>query len=157
MLSLNKKKKKKTNRYCDTEKGKEKIKNLQSSGESCDQTFVPEILRYGDRDQLLGSPPTMSAHSTTKPSPPPPYLEVHHMTHLPAATAARSDHNNNNGECGGRLSQAHDPVEMKINDIVGNTISGILYKWVNYGKGWRPQCFVLQDGVLSYFKIHGPR
>ena len=35
----------------------------------------------------------------------------------------------------------------KINGIVGNAISGILYKWVNYGKGWRPRCFVLQDGV----------
>ncbi|KAL3504096.1 hypothetical protein ACH5RR_033937 [Cinchona calisaya] len=44
----------------------------------------------------------------------------------------------------------------KINDIVGNGISGILYKWVNYGKGWRPRWFVLQDGVLSYYKIHGP-
>ena len=43
----------------------------------------------------------------------------------------------------------------KINDIVGNAISGILYKWVNYGKGWRPRWFFLQDGVLSYFKIHG--
>ena len=71
--------------------------------------------------------------------------------------AARSDHNNNNnGECGGRLSQARDPVEMKINDIVGNGIFGILYKWVNYGKGRRLRWFVLQDGVLSYFKIHGP-
>ncbi|XP_059630319.1 oxysterol-binding protein-related protein 1C [Cornus florida] len=35
-------------------------------------------------------------------------------------------------------------------------VSGILYKWVNYGKGWRPRWFVLQDGVLSYYKIHGP-
>ncbi|KAL0006950.1 hypothetical protein SO802_008452 [Lithocarpus litseifolius] len=69
--------------------------------------------------------------------------------------AARSDHNNN-GECGVRLSHAREPVGMKINDIVGNGISGILYKWVNYGKGWRPRWFVLQDGVLSYFKIHGP-
>ncbi|KAM3730993.1 hypothetical protein ACB098_12G128700 [Castanea mollissima] len=100
---------------------------------------------------------TVSDHSTTKPSPPPPYLEVHHMAHLPAAGAARSDHNNNhNGECGGRPSQAREPVEMKINDIVGNGVSGILYKWVNYGKGWRPRWFVLQDGVLSYYKIHGP-
>ncbi|XP_021900623.1 oxysterol-binding protein-related protein 1C isoform X2 [Carica papaya] len=48
------------------------------------------------------------------------------------------------------------PVDVKINDIVGNGISGILYKWVNYGKGWRPRWFVLQDGVLSYYKIHGP-
>ena len=86
--------------------------------------FVPEVLIYGDRDRPLGLPPTMSDHSTTKPSPPLPYLEVHHIVHLPATAAARSDHNN--GECGGRLSQAHDPVEMKINDIVGNAISGIL-------------------------------
>ncbi|XAR55600.1 hypothetical protein NMG60_11035716 [Bertholletia excelsa] len=49
-----------------------------------------------------------------------------------------------------------DQREVKINDIVGNGISGILYKWVNYGKGWRPRWFVLQDGVLSYYKIHGP-
>ncbi|XP_052201872.1 oxysterol-binding protein-related protein 1C-like isoform X2 [Diospyros lotus] len=49
-----------------------------------------------------------------------------------------------------------DQREVKINDIVGNGICGILYKWVNYGKGWRPRWFVLQDGVLSYYKIHGP-
>lgn len=47
-------------------------------------------------------------------------------------------------------------VDVKINDLVGNGISGILHKWVNYGKGWRPRWFVLQDGVLSYYKIHGP-
>ena len=28
---------------------KKKKKGLQSSGESCNQTFVPEVLRYGDR------------------------------------------------------------------------------------------------------------
>ncbi|KAG9129304.1 hypothetical protein Leryth_015694 [Lithospermum erythrorhizon] len=44
---------------------------------------------------------------------------------------------------------------IKINELIGNEISGILYKWVNYGKGWRPRWFVLQDGVLSYYKIHG--
>ncbi|KAB1208894.1 Oxysterol-binding protein-related protein 1C [Morella rubra] len=49
-----------------------------------------------------------------------------------------------------------DHREVMIYDIVGNGISGILYKWVNYGRGWRPRWFVLQDGVLSYFKIHGP-
>lgn len=47
--------------------------------------------------------------------------------------------------------------EVKIiNEVVGNGISGILYKWVNYGRGWRPRWFVLQDAVLSYYKIHGP-
>jgi len=55
-----------------------------------------------------------------------------------------------------KLQTAVDQREVKINDIVGNGICGILYKWVNYGKGWRPRWFVLQDGVLSYYKIHGP-
>ncbi|KAJ4848197.1 Oxysterol-binding protein- protein 1C [Turnera subulata] len=57
-----------------------------------------------------------------------------------------------------RSASAREPiqVDVKINDIVGNGISGILHKWVNYGKGWRPRWFVLQDGVLSYYKIHGP-
>ncbi|KAG6419815.1 hypothetical protein SASPL_116327 [Salvia splendens] len=54
------------------------------------------------------------------------------------------------------LSQNHTSRDLKINDIVGNGISGILHKWVNYGKGWRPRWFVLQDGVLSYYKINRP-
>uniref|UniRef100_A0A0D9VXZ5 PH domain-containing protein n=1 Tax=Leersia perrieri TaxID=77586 RepID=A0A0D9VXZ5_9ORYZ len=45
---------------------------------------------------------------------------------------------------------------VKLNEIVGGGISGILYKWVNYGRGWRPRWFALHDGVLSYYKIHGP-
>lgn len=56
----------------------------------------------------------------------------------------------------GPPSAREQPVDVKINDLVGNGVSGILYKWVNYGKGWRPRWFVLQDGVLSYYKIHGP-
>ncbi|KAK1266383.1 Oxysterol-binding protein-related protein 1D [Acorus gramineus] len=35
-------------------------------------------------------------------------------------------------------------------------VAGVLYKWVNYGKGWRPRWFVIEDGVLSYYKIRGP-
>ncbi|XP_071736436.1 oxysterol-binding protein-related protein 1D [Rutidosis leptorrhynchoides] len=35
-------------------------------------------------------------------------------------------------------------------------VAGILYKWVNYGKGWRSRWFTLEDGVLSYYKTHGP-
>ncbi|CAN6480109.1 unnamed protein product [Victoria cruziana] len=56
----------------------------------------------------------------------------------------------------GSFHENYDPREVKLNNIVGSGISGILYKWVNYGKGWRPRWFVLQDGVLSYYKIHGP-
>ncbi|CAM8947619.1 unnamed protein product [Rhodiola kirilowii] len=39
---------------------------------------------------------------------------------------------------------------------VSGSVAGALYKWVNYGKGWRPRWFLLEDGVLSYYKIHGP-
>ncbi|KAJ6812298.1 putative oxysterol-binding protein-related protein 1D isoform X1 [Iris pallida] len=35
-------------------------------------------------------------------------------------------------------------------------VAGVLYKWVNYGKGWRSRWFVLRDGVLSYYKVRGP-
>ncbi|CAL5348329.1 unnamed protein product [Camellia sinensis] len=93
---------------------------------------------------------------------------------ISSGSSARSDtvkhthnNNNNNNNHNHHVSQRmvapsstaaehSDQMEVKINDIVGNGISGILYKWVNYGKGWRPRWFVLQDGVLSYYKIHGP-
>lgn len=45
--------------------------------------------------------------------------------------------------------------KLHINDNLGNGICGILYKWVNFGRGWRPRWFVLHDGVLFYYKIHG--
>ncbi|KAJ4982192.1 hypothetical protein NE237_033029 [Protea cynaroides] len=40
--------------------------------------------------------------------------------------------------------------------IANGSVAGILYKWVNYGKGWRSRWFVLDDGVLLYYKVHGP-
>lgn len=33
------------------------------------------------------------------------------------------------------------------------TVEGVLYKWTNYGKGWRSRWFLLKNGVLSYSKI----
>ena len=36
------------------------------------------------------------------------------------------------------------------------TVAGILYKWTNYGKGWRSRWFLLRNGVLSYSKIRRP-
>lgn len=33
------------------------------------------------------------------------------------------------------------------------TVAGVLYKWTNYGKGWRSRWFLLRKGVLSYTKI----
>ncbi|OIV92770.1 hypothetical protein TanjilG_00904 [Lupinus angustifolius] len=36
------------------------------------------------------------------------------------------------------------------------TVAGVLYKWTNYGKGWRFRWFLLRNGVLSYAKIRHP-
>ncbi|XP_073102945.1 oxysterol-binding protein-related protein 2A isoform X1 [Elaeis guineensis] len=35
------------------------------------------------------------------------------------------------------------------------SVAGLLYKWTNYGKGWRSRWFSLRNGVLSYSKIRG--
>ncbi|XP_010534628.1 PREDICTED: oxysterol-binding protein-related protein 1C [Tarenaya hassleriana] len=48
------------------------------------------------------------------------------------------------------------PPSTVMSAVVGSGIAGILYKWVNYGQGWKRRWFVLQDGVLSYYRIHGP-
>nr|XP_015876615.2 oxysterol-binding protein-related protein 2A isoform X1 [Ziziphus jujuba var. spinosa]XP_048320487.1 oxysterol-binding protein-related protein 2A isoform X1 [Ziziphus jujuba var. spinosa] len=37
-----------------------------------------------------------------------------------------------------------------------NNVAGVLYKWTNYGKGWRSRWFLLRNGVLSYAKIRRP-
>ncbi|KAL3641317.1 Oxysterol-binding protein-related protein 1C [Castilleja foliolosa] len=92
-----------------------------------------------------------------------------HFRHAGACfniSAVRSGDRDSELNDGSRANSVRDPNtdhgsannnrDLKINDIVGDGISGILYKWVNYGKGWRPRWFVLQDGVLSIYKIHGP-
>ncbi|PWA34171.1 oxysterol-binding protein, PH domain-like protein [Artemisia annua] len=33
------------------------------------------------------------------------------------------------------------------------SFAGMLYKWTNYGKGWRSRWFLLRNGVLTYSKI----
>ncbi|XP_062146449.1 oxysterol-binding protein-related protein 2A isoform X1 [Alnus glutinosa] len=37
-----------------------------------------------------------------------------------------------------------------------STVAGVLYKWTNYGKGWRSRWFLLRNGVVSYAKIRRP-
>lgn len=60
-----------------------------------------------------------------------------------------------------------NPVELVTSQVIEETrsneagngavvVAGLLYKWVNYGKGWRSRWFVLEDGVFSYYKVHGP-
>ncbi|XP_072971492.1 oxysterol-binding protein-related protein 1C-like [Typha angustifolia] len=100
--------------------------------------------------------------SPMPPPPPPPPPPPHPVRSNSTSSAAAAGNQNN-----GRLRELsvslrpsfHEGLlhsDVKLNEIVGNGISGILNKWVNYGKGWRPRWFVLQDGVLSYYKIHGP-
>ncbi|XP_010933694.1 oxysterol-binding protein-related protein 2A isoform X1 [Elaeis guineensis] len=36
---------------------------------------------------------------------------------------------------------------------VAVAVAGVLYKWINFGKGWRSRWFSLRNGVLSYSKI----
>lgn len=38
-----------------------------------------------------------------------------------------------------------------------SSFAGVLYKWTNYGKGWRSRWFVLRNGMLSYSKILLPK
>ncbi|QCD87665.1 hypothetical protein DEO72_LG3g2204 [Vigna unguiculata] len=47
------------------------------------------------------------------------------------------------------MSRQHTTTrgEVMLSDVVGNDISGIIHKWVNYGCGWRPRWFVLHDSV----------
>lgn len=33
------------------------------------------------------------------------------------------------------------------------TVAGVLYKWTNYGRGWKSRWFSLRQGVISYTKI----
>ncbi|KAG2679814.1 hypothetical protein I3760_11G068600 [Carya illinoinensis] len=49
-----------------------------------------------------------------------------------------------------------ESIDSKVYGGFGGSVAGILYKWVNYGRGWKSRWFVLEDGVLSYYKIHGP-
>ncbi|GER37769.1 oxysterol-binding protein [Striga asiatica] len=100
-----------------------------------------------------GSTVTIDSYDMPPPAPYPPSdpaTNGHNSAALSRASSVR--------DAGGDHGHGQNQVnrELKINDIVGDGISGILYKWVNYGRGWRPRWFVLQDGVLSYYKIHGP-
>uniref|UniRef100_A0A5B7BFQ1 PH domain-containing protein n=1 Tax=Davidia involucrata TaxID=16924 RepID=A0A5B7BFQ1_DAVIN len=61
-----------------------------------------------------------------------------------------------NHEVEDNVIEARDSKVFCGNGGVNGSVAGILYKWVNYGKGWRSRWFVLEDGVISYYKIHGP-
>ncbi|XP_073286003.1 oxysterol-binding protein-related protein 1C-like [Primulina huaijiensis] len=107
------------------------------------------------------STPISNPNMPSFPSTPPPFDPLTKSQQYPAILRISStcgsglDHSSGGAPNGKNILHAHSR-DVKINDIVGNGISGVLYKWVNYGKGWRPRWFVLHDEVLSYYKIHGP-
>ncbi|EOA34054.1 hypothetical protein CARUB_v10021554mg [Capsella rubella] len=68
---------------------------------------------------------------------------------IPHSTRTKHDHDL-------RYSLSAGPRTREDRPPSGNGVAGILYKWVNYGKGWKRRWFVLHDGVLSYYRIHGP-
>ncbi|XAR64465.1 hypothetical protein NMG60_11024823 [Bertholletia excelsa] len=61
-----------------------------------------------------------------------------------------------NHEAGEIVVEPRDSKVFCGNGSASGSVAGILYKWVNYGKGWRSRWFMLEDGVLAYYKIHGP-
>ncbi|XP_047092181.1 oxysterol-binding protein-related protein 1C-like [Lolium rigidum] len=85
------------------------------------------------------------------PPPPPPSMPTPRSTSTAGERRVRLS-----GVSLGGGGSTSPPDGVKLNEIVGGGISGVLYKWVNYGRGWRPRWFALSDGVLSYYKIHGP-
>ncbi|KAK9698745.1 hypothetical protein RND81_08G128200 [Saponaria officinalis] len=69
---------------------------------------------------------------------------------------------NGGGGRGGRNDNvpAVDSPERPVSEARGPELSvaGPLYKWTNYGKGWRSRWFLLRgDGRLSYTKILSPQ
>ncbi|KAK0587659.1 hypothetical protein LWI29_026518 [Acer saccharum] len=63
------------------------------------------------------------------------------------------------------LSRARSLPAGKMSGICGSDgnvqgsesmVAGVLYKWTNYGKGWRSRWFCLKNGVLSYSKTRRP-
>ena len=70
---------------------------------------------------------------------------------LVSATAASTNHD---GEDVITDSVVYSGNSSSNGGCCGCSVAGILYKWINYGKGWRGRWFMLEDGVLSYYKIH---
>ncbi|XP_027096883.1 oxysterol-binding protein-related protein 1D-like isoform X2 [Coffea arabica] len=64
-----------------------------------------------------------------------------------------SSNNNSDGLVDQNVGEGKDAKAVYSGNV---NVAGVLYKWVNYGKGWRARWFVLEDGVLSYYKVHGP-
>jgi hypothetical protein len=47
------------------------------------------------------------------------------------------------------------PNEKALDNKEAREMKGYLKKWTNYTSGWKLRWFVLEDGVLSYYKHQG--
>ncbi|GJN23587.1 hypothetical protein PR202_gb11250 [Eleusine coracana subsp. coracana] len=121
----------------------------------CCAPLVPVSPAASASSSAAAAPPATvaaGAPAATPPPQPPPMPPPM----PPRSNAAAGERRVRVAGAGGNGGGSSPPDGVKLNEIVGGGISGILYKWVNYGRGWRPRWFALHDGVLSYYKIHGP-
>ncbi|KAL5225264.1 hypothetical protein ABZP36_011903 [Zizania latifolia] len=56
---------------------------------------------------------------------------------------------------GGGAADGDDcsPPPPRAEEEAPAAVAGVLYKWTNIGKGWRPRWFAIRGGVLAYSKI----
>ncbi|CAI7789543.1 unnamed protein product, partial [Closterium sp. NIES-54] len=70
---------------------------------------------------------------------------------------ARGGSGGNWGELmAGRRAEEAAAVAAAVGEESAEVVMGILWKWVNLGRGWGMRLFVLEGGLLSYFKLEGP-
>ncbi|CAM6097742.1 unnamed protein product [Calypogeia fissa] len=123
-----------------------------------DQQSNYKALKPGHQLQVKNGPasPLMSKSLSGHTSPFPEYMLDHEDSMKNSRSAAPVTFADGSVKVG--LSGELNVVSMEARGGTNSTTNaaGILFKWVNYGKGWRPRWFVLQEGVLSYYKVHGP-
>jgi ankyrin repeat protein len=56
---------------------------------------------------------------------------------------------------GGAQTGSATPSDGAMGNKEGREMKGYLKKWTNYTSGWKLRWFVLEDGVLSYYKHQG--
>lgn len=54
---------------------------------------------------------------------------------------------------GGLAAGDRSPLPPPAAEGEAPAVAGVLYKWTNIGKGWRPRWFAIRGGVLAYSKI----
>uniref|UniRef100_A0A0E0BDK7 PH domain-containing protein n=1 Tax=Oryza glumipatula TaxID=40148 RepID=A0A0E0BDK7_9ORYZ len=77
--------------------------------------------------------------------------EMHPLCCLVADCALGGGGGGGGGEGGGGDCSPTKAAMGGEEEVVA--VAGVLYKWTNIGKGWRPRWFAIRGGVLAYSKI----